>query len=254
MPTPSRSDGGFTLVELLVTLGVIAIILSISLPALVRARDVGVETSELSLNRQSGMTIAAYTNDHAGEFPYWGVRGTDLAPLRFHDGPRKGEFVSDEYGWHWHHVRHWAYFVMGEGYDARSAIVAWFGDESTNNAHGLFPPRAWDALSPTTVAAPTYFDAPLGDASLFGGQRIHMVSYPAKKGILRRENWRGLQQLDSGERGGSSDSIPAFVWFADGHSAMHAPSAMAPGVRVDKLYEWQGPVFTTSHGVLGRDL
>src|SRR5437868_3435057 len=60
---------GFTLVELLVVIGVIALLISILLPTLNRAREAGFKLKCLSNLRQLGLALLAYENDNQGKFP-----------------------------------------------------------------------------------------------------------------------------------------------------------------------------------------
>ena len=54
----------FTLVELLVVVGIIAVLISMLLPALSMVRESGQTTKCLSQLRQIGMAISEYANDH----------------------------------------------------------------------------------------------------------------------------------------------------------------------------------------------
>jgi prepilin-type N-terminal cleavage/methylation domain-containing protein len=65
--TPS---GGFTLVELLVVIGIISILIAMLLPALNKARDQAKIISCLSNLRQLGMGARMYANDNKGEWPH----------------------------------------------------------------------------------------------------------------------------------------------------------------------------------------
>lgn len=66
----SRSRPAFTLIELLVVIAIIAILAALIFPVFATARGKAREVSCLSNLRQTGMSVAMYTQDNDGLYPY----------------------------------------------------------------------------------------------------------------------------------------------------------------------------------------
>ena len=88
---PKRDVSGFTLVELLVVVGIIAVLISILLPALSKARDAARKTACLSNLRQVHQLIAMYANEYKDRVPV-GYRGQKQFNSMIYSGTA-GRFV-----------------------------------------------------------------------------------------------------------------------------------------------------------------
>ena len=78
---PARHASAFTLIELLIVIAIIALLISILLPALSRSREIGRRTVCGSGMRQTGMAMLNYAQDFDSWLPAKGRAGTAVKDL-----------------------------------------------------------------------------------------------------------------------------------------------------------------------------
>jgi prepilin-type N-terminal cleavage/methylation domain-containing protein/prepilin-type processing-associated H-X9-DG protein len=80
-----RKRGAFTLVELLVVIGIISVLIGILLPALSGARASARSVASLSNLRQLGIALTSYRNENRGYYPRHSSLSTEVPRTRWAD-------------------------------------------------------------------------------------------------------------------------------------------------------------------------
>ena len=84
---------GFTMVELLVVIGIIVLLIAIALPVLSSARDAAKRATCASQLRQVGQALTAYATDNDGKFPDHGNEGNTFFNINYRSRKALGDEV-----------------------------------------------------------------------------------------------------------------------------------------------------------------
>lgn len=233
---------GFSLVELLVVIGVVAILLSLVLPALRGARRSAAELVSLSNARQLAMVIQMYSDASGGLLP-----ATEDG--RFY--PEIDESSSFSYPY-WQVYQTWTGVVFpvlpyGDAIDVYISPLA----RRTDIGHATWPSSYHYSTSFAGQPA-LWKPGAVADASLRRGVRSHQIRFPSSKALL----WDS--EVDAGRaqaRDPDGNLITVTpIASADGSGAFRVPAEAAVAVPnpygngVSRLR-----MHNTPEGVSGRD-
>lgn len=238
---------GFSLVELLVSIAVVSILLSITLPMLQGAKKSALDSARMRLHHHFIAAVYMYGIDFDDSFPY-------LA-----EDPKVDRFVLD--GWalrfpvnYFSKMRdYWPSVVVGSYLDFVDSVaggppvmmrdggegfVRFIGDEPPAQQPPFITTFFW--MTQATAANPEYFAAggvpPVDHLGLLRAQRLSDVRYTSKKGLF-------LDMASGAFIGAGGGDKRTSVGMVDG-SAGWRPLRVVDGHRG---VEW------TRQGVYGRD-
>lgn len=250
---------GFTIAEVFVVISMLALLAAIAVPALRETRATAIEHAELAHQREVGSMLRVYVNNHNGRFPYFGVPGTNSAPLAH---PETGH--EDWYDWYWGQPQLWGVWLWNQG-DREFARMIMSGPSTDyelehyqyTDATGTHDERSFwaeDILTHTAFANPSFWredDPQLAEDHQ--PQRWNTIVHPSKKGILRRQSPERPPEETVDPVAGSVNPNQ-LVWFTDGHGAIYRERELRPGVPLRIWLPDGEPVLTTENGLLGRDV
>jgi len=188
---------GFTVIELLVTIAVIAVLLGIALPALSRAKNQAQQSARMRLHRHFIAAAMLYANDYDGYFPYLAQDPFDesfvLGNWAMRVGPRY--FSKSKVYWPSVLVDQYTDFVPEAG--SGVWVMQQLDDVISVRYVGKGPPRGRAPfvntlfrMTSATAADPAYFVPPglryptRSEVKLLRGQRVASVRYASNKALF----------------------------------------------------------------------
>lgn len=255
--TQTCNSNGFTIVELMVVIGVIGALLSIILPALRSVRDAGREIVCVANLKGLGVTMHAYTQVHNGRYPFVpndedimheGDDGIILYPSSPDPDDGQGTGVafpawSIELLWPtlMHNVAPWR-----EHYDSWICPGAERGPEGPWDLTHL-PSGSSYSYSTSFIAAPSLWSGrPEADLSLLRPTHVWEVAHPTGKVLM----WDDEMAHLSVRSAATLDRVP--MLFADGHAAVMRRSEAATPV-LNPITGEARKLIDTPNGIDGVD-
>jgi len=247
-----RAEGGFTVVELLVSIAILAVLLAIAVPALRGARRRAFELQMLVNQRESMRILSLYTQDHAGMFPFF----SKGSPFEKDGFLWQGERVKIPY---WLQPNYWGLFLASQGYEQAwvsagpAATPSYFDRPDPDCLECGWRAVSWHTLTWVVFARPAFFAAgrPLilyePPSPLVQPQRRDAIVHASRLGLLR---W--ITPLR--HRGQPESQVWQVVHFDDEHGEARPVSTFRPGVwdEPGDLPDWC--VRATVDGVRGWDI
>lgn len=241
MPTSRLTSRGFTLIEILVTIGIIGVLVAILIPVLAGGRSTAQRTASLANLRSIGQLVHAYTEQYNETYPWatGGINGCDI-PMQFLPV--------------WQMARLWP-VAMHEVIPPRelAPIVLSPGARREGPGQDCGQPPSYE-YSASFLARPEAWDgrATASDA-LLRGVTIGMVTYPSGKVLMW--DWELPYKNETPRKSGPDLDEPTPMLFVDGHGKARTPSqATAPTPNpFPDAFAPTARLHNTPDGVRGRD-
>ena len=249
--------GGFTLVELLVVIGIIALLIGILLPTLSRAREASKSIVCLSNVRQTGQAVPMFVNEHDGYvFKPW-----------FNDEPNNN---GDRYKWEWRDP-YWGWDTVVMKYlDQASDVLACPSDPAGPDVNPYDPGDTiwnirseWSASTEDDYPSSYRYNASNGARGPFFAMKLSRIEFPTEAilifdglasnfhhaatweenqlGQINPNNEFDVVDLMRHNEGKKSNKSKANYLFFDGHGESLAYESTWKPVGESLLFEGEQP-------------
>ncbi len=206
----------FTLIELLIVIGIIAVLVAILLPALAKARDAAHLTICQSNLRQIGAAFQIYAVENSGALPWI---TTVPPPGLGHDWPN-ASFV-DPWVLIKPSIANPAIYICPSDFDPPWNV--WWIDYGYGSTHGDNPPVPWPSSYYMVYSCYHRFDNTMGTNQPGFPRQMFLrdVKFPSRKAIVT---------CNAGHDGAPYGHGPGVnILFGDGHAAFIPIPEINPG-------------------------
>ncbi len=164
MPKRANAPSGFSLLEMIVTISIIAVLLSLVLPALSAVRRAQMKSRNLANLRGIAQVAAVYSTDN--EDRWMGATDWDADGNASFGTDKTFRFFEYDYSWPFH------------------AIAAGYADASLLDLHSPYVPEAPTpyALSCTMMTDPAFWRLETRTGiEQYGSPAVYQIAYPSEK-------------------------------------------------------------------------
>lgn len=237
----TRSRWGFTLVEILVTIGVIGVLIAILVPVLAGGRSAAQRTASLANLRSIGQLVQVYTEQYDETYP-WATRGVNGCDIHIGFSPI------------WAMAKLWP-VSMHEVMPPRELvpIVLAPGARREGERQACGQPPSYEYSQSFLARPDTWNGQSDADESLLRGVTLGMVAHPSSKALMW--DWELPYKKEEPRRAGPDLDEPTPMLFADGHGAAKTPSQATAAVEnpFAEAFSRTARLHNTPDGVRGRD-
>lgn len=245
--TRNVGNQAFTLIELLLVISIVALLGTLLLPSLGKAKESALEAKSLAYLHSHAAIFQMYTNDWKDKYPAFVVPEATVTYLRTSSG--RVEAIEDYFLTCWF----WPVALADAYYDGSDRQASFFPAEQTAYYGG--PGGEPFNYACVFVADPNFWDpnTRLG-VSQFRATGTHEVLFSSKKSLLS-SNWRDPRTVQS-----LNDDCGLTMVMCDGSAMTKRLHSLVPAERAgDGLFphfsdEGIWPALHTKNGVRGFDI